>query len=523
MFFLLCTLHGTHAFAAAAPPFRLSSADARHLLLRSGFAPSSAEVDALAGQPMQEAVDALVAAARIAPPLYPAPGFVALPPPLPQRLLKTMPERQAARQQQSRESMEIRRWWIREMVETPVPLRERMTLFWHNHFATSEQKVASSQAMWRQQQTLRAEAVGNFRSLLQGIAKDPAMLVYLDGSLSRKGAPNENFAREAMELFTLGESGTGSRYTETDIREAARAFTGWTVRPDDFTFRHAEDLHDDGPKTVLGQTGAFGGDDVLDILLAQPSAARFIVGKLWKEFVSPTPDSAEVDRIAQAFRQSNHDIGTVLRALFTSEAFWAASNRASLVKSPIDLVVGTVRQFGFNYSDATPFAVKSGQLGQNLLAPPNVKGWPGQNDWITTTTLLERKRFTEQLFRTVRIRNAVPGAMPAMAQANVNSKAATGAAAMAGTASAQLAPRGISPSVRDGVLRVGQGVAVVGFDPDAWLAAYGAHTDREPGPAARDRLAQALLAAAPTQAIASGTVGLDYLRMLTLDPAYQLK
>ncbi|RYX98265.1 MAG: DUF1800 domain-containing protein [Comamonadaceae bacterium] len=484
----------------------MTEADARHLLLRSGFAPAPAEVAALTGKSAQAAVNEIISTARAARPLHPAPGFVALPAPMPPRLLPTPAEKQAARQQQQREGMELKSWWLREMIETPAPLRERMTLFWHNHFATSMQKVYSSQAMWRQQELLRADAVGNFRDLLHGVAKDPAMLVYLDGARSRKGAPNENFAREVMELFTLGEASSGGNYTEQDVREAARAFTGWTVDRDDLGFSMQPRLHDDGMKTVLGQTGPFDGDAVLDIMLEQPAAAKFIVDKLWKEFVSPAPDRKEADRIALRFRQSGYDIGVALQGLFMSDAFWAESSRGTLVKSPVDLIVGTVRQFNFSYSDTTPFAVQSAQLGQNLLSPPNVKGWPGQDNWITTVTLMDRKRFTDQLFRTVERKGETAG---------VSAGNAMSTASMAPMAGPQ---RG-----RDGVMRVGQGVAAVGLDPDAWLSQYGAYTDREPAPTVKEKLAGALLASGPTQTIASGTVGIDYLRLLTLDPAYQLK
>ena len=290
------------------------------------------------------------------------------------------------------------------MIESPAPLKERMTLFWHNHFATSQQKVNRSQMMWRQQQILRADALGSFSALLHNVAKDPAMLIYLDGANSRKEAPNENFAREVMELFTLGEATHGGNYTEQDIKEAARAFTGWGIERDEQVFKFRPAFHDETVKTILGRTGNFNGDEALDILLDQPAAARFLVGKLWREFVSPMPDEAQVTRIAARFKAGDYSISGALNDLLMTEAFWAPANRGSLVKSPIDLVVGTVRQFNFSYTDALPFALKAAQLGQNLLVPPNVKGWPGQNDWINATTLLERKRFTEQLFRAVELK-----------------------------------------------------------------------------------------------------------------------
>jgi uncharacterized protein (DUF1800 family) len=443
-------------------PNKLTEAQARHLLLRTGFAPNQVEVNRLTGRNTQEVVNELLTRAKAAVPAHPPPAFVSQPPPPPPRLLATKDEQQAMRREQMREGREAKAWWMREMIESPAPLRERMTLFWHNHFANSQQKVVRSQAMWQQNQLLRTHALGSFASLLHTIAKDPAMLVYLDGANSRVQAPNENFAREVMELFTLGEASHGGGYTEQDIREAARAFTGWSVDRDTFTYRYRPMFHDGGQKTLLGRSGNLDGDAALDVILAQPAAARFIVGKMWREFVSPEPDAVALAGIAQRFSQSGYDIAGVLRDLLLSDAFWAEDNAGSLVKSPVELVVGTVRQFGIRVDDTLPLAIKAAQLGQNLLAPPNVKGWPGYNDWINTTTLLERKRFTDQLLR-------------------------------------------------------------VAFDADPWLAVYGARADAEPAEDTKNTLALMLLAAPATQKIATGTVGVAYVRALTLDPAFQLK
>jgi uncharacterized protein (DUF1800 family) len=530
-----------------ASPAVLTADDARHLLGRSGFAPTPAEVEAITGQPAERVVTRLVAAAQLARPGQPPPTFVSAPPPLPANLLKTRDEQAAVREQQFREGLELKTWWMHEMVISPTPLAERMTLFWHNHFATSQQKVVRSQAMWAQHQTLRAHALGDFRTLLHAMARDPAMLVYLDGANSRKDAPNENFAREVMELFTLGEATQAAQglggYTEPDIREAARAFTGWSVDRRDFTFLNRPAFHDTGTKTLFGRTGAFDGDAVLDLLLAQPAAARFVVGKLWKEFVSPAPAGAaeqrEFDAIAARFRDSGYDTGVAVRGLLLSDAFWAPSNRGALVKSPIDLVVGTVRQFGFGATELVPFVVKAAQLGQNLLAPPNVKGWPGYTQWIDATTLLERKRFTEQLFRAVEIKGEsrmAPIAFPAsgekMGAGDVPAPAPMargttreGDAAAMGVDLSRLAIRrnGLPAGGRDGLLRVGQGMAKLNFDPDAWLAHFGGHADRVPTDLVRMRIEQALLPLPPTQAVPDGSVGVAYLRALTLDPAYQLK
>lgn len=523
---ILCALNFSLAFtlSQAAVPAQLSAEQARHLLTRTGFAPRQAEVDALTGQPASQAISDLIGTARMAAPLHPPPGFTSQPPPVPYRLLQTIEERQAQRRQQLREGLDIKVWWMREMLESPTPLQERMTLFWHNHFATSQQKVVSSLGMWRQHLLLRHQALGNFRSLLHAVAKDPAMLVFLDGANSRKEAPNENFAREVMELFTLGEASQGGRYTESDIKEAARAFTGWSVEPGEFSFRYRPVFHDNGDKTVLGRSGNFDGDAVLDILLDQPAAATFIVGKLWKEFVSPAPDNAAVGRIARHLRASDYDIGVALADLLQTDAFWAESNRGSLIKSPVDLVVGTLRQFDFSYVDTLPFVLKTAQLGQNLLAPPNVKGWPGQNDWIKATTLLERKRFTEQLFRAAEMKAApkpaplaVEPAGPMRPMKNLQAEFAGGQAGAGGN---QQALKVLGPAV---VSRLREGMNNISFDPERWLTQYGGSSDKVPSDVLKVELAHTLLALPATNLIADGTVGVAYLRNLTLDPVYQLK
>ena len=475
-------------------PTHMTPQQARHLLVRTGFAPRQAEVDKFAGKSAPAAVADIVNAALDNKPKYPPPDFAGQPPPKPQSQLKTVDERQEHRREQNAQGVDMKAWWLREMLETPNPLAERMVLFWHNHFATSQQKVVSALAMWRQHQQFRTNALGNFASMLHAIGRDPAMLVYLDAANSRREAPNENFSREVMELFTLGEATQGGNYTEQDIKEVARAFTGWSVDREDFSYKYRGSAHDIFSKTILGKVGLFDGDDALDIMLAQPACGEFIIGKLWKEFVSPLPDAAEVKRIAKRFKDSNYAIQTALIDLFLSDAFWTEANRGSLIKSPVDLVVGTIRQFEFTYSDVMPFVLKTSQLGQNLLMPPSVKGWPGYTDWINATTLLERKNFSQQLFRTVELRS-----------------------------NGQASPQTRRDMGRQGMVRAAKSMATITFDPDAFLTGYGGHTDREPNSSVKTTLAGVLLASKATQNIADGTVGVAYLKALTLDSAYQLK
>ena len=381
------------ASAAYAAPIGYEGA--RHLLNRAGFGATDAEVRQYARLERNEAVERLLAGARREPSIQP-PAFVDAPFEPYYRLRRmSAEERKAAQRRLVEQGFEMRAWWMREMIATPSPLTERMTLFWHGHFATSQQKVRASQLMYRQNALLRREALGNFATLLHAVAKDPAMLVYLDNAANRKQAPNENFAREVMELFTLGEG----RYGEQDVKEAARAFTGWSLDREtgEFTFRRM--WHDYGDKTVLGKTGPFDGDQVIDVLLARPEAAEFIAAKLWREFVSREPDRREVARWAGVFRDARYEVKPLLRAILTSQAFWSAENRGVLIKSPVDLIVGTLRTFDIHPMDLRPAVFAAAALGQNPFSPPNVKGWPGGEAWINSTTLLGRKQWLDRVFR----------------------------------------------------------------------------------------------------------------------------
>jgi uncharacterized protein (DUF1800 family) len=381
-------------WAAAAGAAGMGAADARHLLLRTGFDAPPAEVARFAQLTREQAVDRILAGTH-------REARTPLPPEVlewtdPRTLRGMSPEeRKTFQQDLRRRVLALKGWWLDEMVTTDSPLTERMTLFWHNHFTSSIQKVRSPALLARQNALLRRYALGNFGALLHAVAKDPAMLVYLDGARNRKSHPNENFAREVMELFTLGVG----HYSESDVREAARAYTGWSIDPADGSYRWRPFVHDRGVKTVLGQTGDFDGDQVLDLLLAQPATARFVTTKLWREFVSPQPDERELDRIAADFRTSGYEIRVALRELLLSDAFWVPANRDTLVKSPVDLVVGTVRRYGIRYDDPRPLVFALHQLGQDLFAPPDVRGWPGGEEWITTQTLLARKQFLARVFR----------------------------------------------------------------------------------------------------------------------------
>ncbi len=384
-------LLGSAGVGLAAPAAALSAAEARHLLVRSGTAATPAEIDALIPLSREAAVETILESAADA---------AATPPPawienwVPPRMKELSPEeRKLVRRLNRERGLELRAWWMREMVTTPTPITEVMTLFWHNHFTSSLQKVKAPVLLYRQNRLLRREALGNFARLLKAVARDPAMLIYLDGAKNRKGAPNENFARELFELFTLGEG----HYRETDVKEAARAFTGWGIDRRTAAFSFRRQWHDGGDKTVLSSNGPLDGDDVIDTLLEQPQTAVFIVEKLWRHFISEKPDRAEVRRLARLFRESGYEIKPLLAALFASDDFWAPENRGRLIKSPVDYIVGTVRLFNLPVSDYRDLARLSRRLGQDLFDPPNVKGWPGGTDWIVAASLLDRQAMAERV------------------------------------------------------------------------------------------------------------------------------
>jgi uncharacterized protein (DUF1800 family) len=370
--------------------------DARHLLGRTGFGGSPAEIRSLAKLDREAAVewllDGISREAKTSPPL----DVLTALPPVDGMKGMTFEQKKTLQQKRRDEAFDLKGWWYQELLTTPSPLTERMTLFWHNHFTSSFHKVKWPVLLYRQNVLLRHHAVGSFRELLFQVAKDPAMVLYLDTQTNHKDHPNENFARELLELFTLGEG----HYTEADIKEAARAFTGWHVAKHQgagfvFNRRH----HDAGVKQVLGKTGAFSGDDILALALDQPACARYVTAKLWREFVSDQPDPTEVERLATSFRNSGYQIKPVLYGLLTSSHFWTAETRGGLVKSPVELLVGTIRLLNLPMKDLTILAKYGKRLGQDLFDPPNVKGWPGGTRWITSATLLDRWQWLQRGLR----------------------------------------------------------------------------------------------------------------------------
>jgi hypothetical protein len=288
----------------------------------------------------------------------------------------------------------LRAWWLYAMTEGGHPLREKLTLFWHNHFATSYAKVRSTKLMYRQNVTLRRHALGAFPAFLLDVSKDTAMLVWLDSNRNVKGAPNENYAREVMELFSLGVG----NYTEKDIQEAARAFTGWhhDVEVTKFEFNRA--LHDDGEKTVFGKTGRWNGGDVVRLCCEQPACASFLAGKLYAFLVSETPPpKGLIEPLASQFRKSGYDIAGLVKTMLGSRLFFSPHAYRKRVKWPVEYALGAVNSAVPGrvplYDVVDPLA----KMGQALFAPPNVKGWRTGTDWLNSATLLARNNFAEKV------------------------------------------------------------------------------------------------------------------------------
>ena len=283
------------------------------------------------------------------------------------------------------ETQRLGLWWANRMLASKRPLEEKLTLFWHGHFATGENKVRDYRMMLRQNLLFRRNASGNLRDLLVGVLKDPAMLVYLDNGENVKKHPNENFGRELLELFSMGVG----NYTERDVREAARAFTGWTN--DVLAFKFDADQHDFGQKTFLGRNGTFDGEDIIDIILAQPVTAEFVAAKIYRFFVREEVAAPVKADLGRTLRDSGYQMKPLLKRIFLSRDFYSPPAFATQIKSPVHLVVSSYKKMSLGQVPTIPdFGRMTGSLGQSLFDPPNVAGWAGGRTWVTPATLLNR-------------------------------------------------------------------------------------------------------------------------------------
>jgi len=296
-------------------------------------------------------------------------------------------ERKENRKKNQTKQVNVNYEWMRRMSADKDFLREKLTLFWHDHFASDS---IFAKAVIIQQNTIRKHALSSFRDLLHAMAKDPQMLLYLNNQQNRKTAPNENFAREVMELFTLGPG----HYTEQDIKQAARAFTGWqTNLSGQYVFR--EQQHDFGSKTIFGKSGKFTGEAVLDMILDKKQTAYFITEKLYRYFVNPKPNKTRVQQLADYYYKMDYDTEKLLKHIFLSSWFYDEENMASKLKSPVELLVGLMKPFNIEFSEVKALLLAEKILGQVLLKPPNVAGWPADRQWIDSSSLLYRMKLPQ--------------------------------------------------------------------------------------------------------------------------------
>jgi len=391
--------------------------DTAHLLRRAGFGADSAGIRAAALAGLSATTDALLHPERT-PESMDDDATI-------RHLAALLPETKFG----FTSAFAIKMWWTHRMIASPRPLVEKMTLFWHGHF-TSKDAAAEGDALYRQNQLFRRNALGNFRTLTLAVSRDPEMLRYLNGNQNYKAHPNENYARELMELFTCGIG----NYTEDDVKAAARAFSGWNLRDGEFVFNPRQ--HDNGLKTFHGKTGNWNGDDIVDFLVSHPATARRLCTQLFTYFAYPNPEPSVVDALVETYYSSGYDLRAIMSRIFHSQAFYSQKARYAVIKSPAQYVVGTVKLLGLDkavelilsdivpgndmaaadVSITSPTPAKAHRLGflaslplamramgQDLLAPPTVKGWDGGENWINTSTLLARIDFADAVSHSLQI------------------------------------------------------------------------------------------------------------------------
>ncbi len=375
----------------------LSAADRQHLLVRTGFGVDPKLAIELKTLNREAAVEALLATLDFDPTI-PPPRWTAepLPPQVPADDLnpEQLAEFKRLRNKTKRQhGKELQAWYLRNAAASRSAFAERITLFWHNVFTVELRSLPHPLYLWQQQQLIRAHGSGDYRQLVRQMSLNPAMLVYLDNHKNHRKRPNENYARELLELHTLGEG----HFSEQDVRELGRTLTG--ARPNLQTAKYAfkANWHDDGDKTVFNRTGAFSPEDAAELVLQHPRAARYPVERLWRAFVSESLDRAAIDRLSTEFVDNRWQIKPLLRALLLEDAFWAEENRQQLVRAPIELVIGLHQETDLTLNKADQWVKALANLGQDLFNPPDVAGWPGGLDWINTSSLIQRQSVIEKV------------------------------------------------------------------------------------------------------------------------------
>ncbi len=477
---------------------RFGVAEARHLLWRAGFGGTPGQVRALAEMGPEKAVELLVETEKTEFAEASRDGFDKnIMRPLSEEeqraiqqarrnrdeeaLAKAQTERQERERRDRSQIVEVQKWWLTRMIETTRPLEEKMTLFWHGLFATNYRSIENSYHMYQQNLFFRREGLSNYRAMLKGLIRDPAMLAYLNNNQSRKNKPNENLARELMELFSLGVG----QYEEKDIKEGARALTGYTFRDDEFFFDQKN--HDGGIKEILGQRGTLDGDGFVEAILARDACSRYIARRWYHFFVGDVPteerggeaglDPAQrtfIHELARALREGDYAVRPALKKLFLSEHFYHPRFVLGQIKSPAVLVVGGVRSLGLPARDISILRDALDLMGQNLMFPPSVKGWDGGRSWINTSTLFVRQNVMTYL---------IAGKKPKGYDASAEAQAYDAGALVAGAEKS-------AEEMADRVLE-----AALGQRPSAARAALLAYLDESKGKGAKERAMGLLLLA----------------------------
>lgn len=355
----------------------------KHLYSRAGFGMSAKEAFANSTAPIREHVAFLLAQSADPEPLNAVHEHL-----VPRVSYRDMNEEETRAFSRARQRHEesVNLVWMERLCTTQAPLLEKMTLFWHGHFAC---RNGNGWFLQQLNDVHRQYALGNFRDMVLEVSRSPAMLSFLNNQQNRKGRPNENFARELMELFTLGIG----NYSERDVKEAARAFTGWRYTGGQYpAFNFNRNEHDTGLKTFLGSTGKFGGEDVIDMILRRRECAQFIATKLYAFFVNERPDARNIEALTRVIYNTDYAMAPTMEFLFTSDWFYAPENIGARIKSPVELIVGLSRQFNIRYDDPNVMLRLQRSLGQALFYPPNVAGWPGGQKWIDSSSLMARMK-----------------------------------------------------------------------------------------------------------------------------------
>lgn len=368
--------------------FALTFSEAKHLLGRTGFAPSFQEINRYLPLNKSQAIETRLQELNTQPNI-PLNDDLTVPYSINLDFKRASKKEKMAFNKQQRQRMKaLQEWWLREMLTTSSPMTENLTLFWHNHFVTSARKVRRPELIAIQNLTLREHSSGNFKAFLLAILQDAAMLVYLDNHRNLKNKPNENLARELLELFTLGEG----NYSEQDIKNVARILSGYGIFRKTGEVRFNQKQHDHGEKILFGKKGNFYLSQLVELILKKPATTEFITKKLWKHYISNPIPRETLKKLAQDFQQT-YELKPLIKSILQQPEFWSTANRATQIKSPVQLIVGLNRQFEVVPKNIKPHINALAQMNQNIFYPPNVKGWQTGEAWIDTQTLILRQNY----------------------------------------------------------------------------------------------------------------------------------